>query len=181
VDIIVVYNTGELSETKVLTIDEKRIKDDELLDGYYAITTSETNLEDPEIIDAYSQLWKIEQNFRIFKTDLKTRPVFIWTKEHIEAHFLICYVALVIAKLLQRQLNLEYSIPVIASELKQMNAKHIKDGIYISDYPEIITKLEKRFNVSFNKKYTDLTSINKYRSDIFKGLTCQTSQTTQQN
>ena len=63
--------------------------------------TSELNMPNEEILDAYRSLWKIEESFKITKTELKTRPVHVSTKEHIEAHFLICFVALLLIRLLR--------------------------------------------------------------------------------
>ena len=63
------------------------------------------DLSDKEIRDIYSGLWKIEETFKITKSDLKTRPVYVWTKEHIEAHFLTCFISLVILRLLQQKTN----------------------------------------------------------------------------
>ena len=63
------------------------------------IVTSELDKTDEEIIDIYRQLWRIEETFKITKSELEARPVYVSRKEHIEAHFLICFIALVLVRL----------------------------------------------------------------------------------
>lgn len=93
--------TGEIVDGNTLELDSCAIEEEARYDGYYVIVTSETNWDDERIIDTYRELWRIEESFKISKSELKTRPVFVWTPKHIEAHFLICYIALVILRLLQ--------------------------------------------------------------------------------
>ena len=93
---------------KNLSLNEDKIKEEEKFDGYYSIVTSEKNLSDKEIRDIYKGLWKIEQSFKITKSEFKARPVYVWTKEHIEAHFLACFISLVIMRLLELKLNNKY-------------------------------------------------------------------------
>lgn len=164
--------TGEIDAdvSQVLRLNEKQIQNDEKLDGFYALVTSETNLDDDTIMAQYSQLWHIEESFRISKTDLKTRPVFVWTKKHIEAHFLTCFIALVIARLLQHQMGSEYSVATLATALKKMTCRHLKDGCYILQRPELATEIEEAFNVSLDRKYALINELNAHRGDISKNL-----------
>jgi hypothetical protein len=95
--------TGEVLENTVtlLSIDTDRIK--EYLDtlGYYTLMTSEIDKSDREIINKYHGLSRIEDSFRITKSDLEGRPVYVRTPEHINAHFLICFIALTMIRLIQ--------------------------------------------------------------------------------
>jgi transposase len=95
--------TGEVLENAVtcLSIDTDKIK--AYLDtlGYYTLMTSETDKSDREIIDKYHGLSRIEDSFRITKSDLEGRPVYVRTPEHINAHFLICFIALTMIRLIQ--------------------------------------------------------------------------------
>lgn len=94
--------TGEiLSIGKILGLDEKKLKEDGALDGYYVIVTSEMEETDDRIIEMYRGLWRIEESFRVTKSDLEARPVFVSTHDHIQAHFLTCFVSLVIARIRQ--------------------------------------------------------------------------------
>ena len=96
--------TGELYEAAdVHLLDEERIKEEEKYDGYYVIVTSELDMPNTEILDAYRNLWKIEETFKITKSELKTRPVYLSKKEHIEAHFLTCFISLLLVRLLQNR------------------------------------------------------------------------------
>ena len=116
-------DTGEIVDGNMLEIDIEAIKEAEKYDGYYLIVTSETKWSDAKIIDTYRQLWKIEESFKITKSELKTRPVYVWKPKHIEAHFLICYIALTILRLLQYQTGLSCS--QIRKEIKEMNCVNV--------------------------------------------------------
>ena len=97
--------TGEVLENAVtlLSIDTNKIK--EYLDtlGYYTLMTSEIDKSDREIIDKYHGLSRIEDSFRITKSDLEGRPVYVRTPEHINAHFLVCFIALTMIRLIQHR------------------------------------------------------------------------------
>jgi hypothetical protein len=93
----------------LLGIDQETVDYDAQFDGLSVMTTSETAMSDEAIIAAYGELGKIEDCFRVSKSELRTRPVFVWTKEHIEAHFLTCFIALTILRYLQYRLGYRYS------------------------------------------------------------------------
>lgn len=92
--------TGEVGTT-AWALDEARIEEDARCDGYYCIVTSEQDMADGEVIDAYRGLWRIEESFRVVKGDLGARPVFCSTEAHIRAHFLVCFIALLVMRLMQ--------------------------------------------------------------------------------
>jgi transposase len=87
----------------LLDIDQDLVNFDAQFDGLNVLVTSEIQMSDDEVIANYGELWRIEDCFRVTKTDLKSRPVFVWTNEHIEAHFLTCFIALVLLRLLTVQ------------------------------------------------------------------------------
>lgn len=97
----------------ILLFDDDKLTEEEKYDGYYAIVTSELDTPDEKIIEIYRGLWRIEESFKITKSDLETRPVYVSRQDHIEAHFLICFVALVLARLLEKSLNGKYSVPAL--------------------------------------------------------------------
>jgi transposase len=98
----VVKDTGEIVDTKtVLLIDRNKVQEYLDLLGYYTLMTSETDKTDSEIINKYHGLSRIEDSFRVTKSDLEGRPVFVRTPEHINAHFLICFIALTMVRLIQ--------------------------------------------------------------------------------
>lgn len=90
-----------------LEVDQPKIEDDERFDGYYGIVCSDRTLEASEIIDIYQGLWKIEESFRVLKSNLEARPLFVWTPESIQGHFVICYLALTLQRVLEYQLKLQ--------------------------------------------------------------------------
>lgn len=94
--------TGEVLKTKeVIVLLEDKIQKYKETMGFYSIVTSETELSDQEIINRYHGLSRIEDSFRIIKSDLEGRPIYLKNKDHINAHFLICFIALTIIRLLQ--------------------------------------------------------------------------------
>jgi transposase len=98
----IVKGTGEVVKTVTrLSIDEKKVREYLNLLGYYTLMTSETQKTEQEIINKYHGLSRIEDSFRITKSDLEGRPVYVRTAEHINAHFLICFIALTMIRLIQ--------------------------------------------------------------------------------
>ena len=157
------YNkeTGEII-AKDLSLNIDRIKEEEKFDGYYSIVTSEINMSDIEIRNAYKGLWKIEESFKITKSNLEARPVYVWTKEHIQAHFLTCFVSLVILRLLEQKMDRKYSTEKVIESIKNYNCSNLKHDIYLFNYRDkIIGDLEKIFNLNLNEKYRKLNNIKK--------------------
>ena len=112
--------TGLVSDGTSLSLNEEKIKELEKYDGYYSIVTSELEMSDKDLRDKYRGLWKIEETFKITKSILKSRPVYVWTKEHIEAHFLTCFVSLLILRLLEIKTNKNYSIENIIKSINEL-------------------------------------------------------------
>ena len=100
-----ISESGEVSNKSVRSIDLDKVKEEEKFDGFFCIITSEMDYDYKKILDVYRMLWRIEESFRITKTDLCTRPIFVKTKKHIEGHMLICFTALLITRLLQYKLG----------------------------------------------------------------------------
>lgn len=155
-------STGEIADTSNLLIDEEKIKEEEKFDGYYSIVTSEENLSDIEIRNIYRGLAKIENTFKITKSNLESRPVYVWTPEHIEAHFLTCFVSLVMIRLLEEDLDKSYSLDKIISSIKNYTSTHIEHDIYKqNNFNDIIEKLSNVYNLNLEKKYRTLSEIKK--------------------
>lgn len=155
-------STGEIADTSNLLIDEEKIKEEEKFDGYYSIVTSEENLSDIEIRNIYRGLAKIENTFKVTKSNLESRPVYVWTPEHIEAHFLSCFVSLVIIRLLENKMKNKYSTKQIIEALKNFTSSHIEHDIYKqNNYNEIIKQFSDIYNLNLDKKYRTLSEIKK--------------------
>ena len=154
--------TGEIPKGLELSLKLDKIKEEEKFDGYYSIVTSEKKLSDKEIRDIYKGLWKIEESFKITKSNLKTRPIYVWTKEHIEAHFLTCFISLVIIRLLEYKTNRKYSTRKMIDSLKKFNSTNIEHDIYLQNFSnDIIKDFEKIFDVNLSRKYLTLSKIKK--------------------
>lgn len=155
--------TGEiLTASSILDIDEEKIREEEALDGYYMLLTSEMETPDDEIIDIYRGLWRIEESFKVTKSELEARPVYVWTKEHIEAHFLICFVALTIARILENRLGRRYSIRKILESLSKAGCSRIQQNYYLFDYyDEVLKDIGQIMEIDFGKRIRTLGEIKK--------------------
>lgn len=104
---VVNKKTGELLRSSDLTalLDEDKLKMDMALMGSYTLATSEIHMDDQQMIDTYGNLVEIEEQFRVMKSTLDVRPIYVRTKEHIIAHLTVCTVALILLRLIQRQIN----------------------------------------------------------------------------
>ena len=134
--------TGEvLTDSKVKPeIDQGAIDAAARLDGYYLIVTSETDWDDGRILDAYRELWRIEESFRVTKTGgLSSRPVFVWTPGHIRAHFLTCYLALLIVRLSQRALPSHPGAGALLDEMRALDCSYADDGWWLFDHRSDLT------------------------------------------
>ncbi len=127
--------SGEIIETAgLLKLDHEKIRQEELFDGYYLIVTSEYQETDDRIIDMYRGLWKIEESFRVIKSDLEARPVYLSTQEHIDAHFLTCFVSLVIVRILEFLTKNKFSAGRILASLSKTECTFLKQNYYLFDY-----------------------------------------------
>jgi len=162
--------TGEIITTKgVLSFDEKKLKEEEKYDGYYVIITSELNKSDDEIINIYRGLWKIEESFKITKSDFEARPVYLSREDRIQAHFLICFVALVIARILQYRVKKKYNASRILESLSKVCCSHIKENYYLFDYRDEVTDaVGKALDIDFTKKFMRLGDIKKILGSVKK-------------
>ena len=77
---------GSVATNRELSIDEAAVAEAERYDGHYLICTSETGWDDARVLDAYRELWRIEESFRVTKSELEARPVFVWTTQIGRAH-----------------------------------------------------------------------------------------------
>jgi len=146
--------TGEIIEDRILELNMEKIEEDAKYDGYYSIVTSELKISDLEMQEVYRGLARIEDTFKISKSDFESRPVFVRTNEHIDAHFATCFTALVLIRLLQIKLENKYSARKILDSLRKYNCVNIGANIWqFVYYDEIIQVCEKEFNLELNNKY----------------------------
>ena len=128
-----VTNDGELAEKSIYTIDQSIIDEEAKYDGLYAVCT---NLKDSveDIIKVNKRRWEIEESFRIMKSDFKSRPVYHSKDEMIKAHFLTCFLALVVYRYVEKKLNEKYTAPEIIETLRKMDMRLENDESYIPNY-----------------------------------------------
>lgn len=130
---MVLKETGDILEqeqiAKISVVDLKKAEKDAQYDGYFAIITSEMDYDAAKIRKVYHGLWRIEESFRILKSNLDARPIYVNTRSHIRAHFLICFTALVIIRMIQHHMG-ENRLPAerIAECLREANCLTERGG-----------------------------------------------------
>ena len=124
---------GVIANRKMYEIDEAAIAEEAQYDGFYAVCT---NLDDSpaEIARINHARWEIEESFRIMKSEFEARPVYLRRDDRIEAHFLTCFIALLIYRILEKQLGEKYTCEDIIRTLRKMNMRQVDKHGYIPDY-----------------------------------------------
>ena len=148
---------GEVAKKQVYDLDEEQIQKEEMYDGFYAVIT---NLEGDvsEIIKINKQRWEIEENFRIMKTEFEARPVYVRREDRIKAHFMTCYISLLLYRLLEKKLGNIYTTEQILETLRSMQVTLLsKASGYIPSYTrtELTDALHKIFG--FRTDYEFIT------------------------
>lgn len=113
-----------------LEVDQKKIDDDGKFDGYYGIVSSDKNLSAEEVLVIYKGLWKIEESFRVLKSNLSARLMFVWSEASIEGHIMLCFLSLTIQRTLEHLLKtkgLELSTEAIQSSLKSAKVSLVEN------------------------------------------------------
>lgn len=143
---------GEIAENKVYGLNEEIIKEESRYDGFYAVCT---NLDDEpwEIAKINHDRWEIEESFRIMKSEFSARPVYLHRDDRIEAHFLTCFIALLIYRILEKQLDEKYTCSDIIETLKHMNLTSVPGESYIPSYTRTELTDALHDNAGFNTDY----------------------------
>ena len=128
-----VTESGEVADKEFYAFDENKVKEEAMYDGFYAVVTD--LLDDPaQIIEVNKRRWQIEECFRIMKTEFKSRPVYLSLHDRIKAHFLTCFISLVVYRLLEIKLGNNYTCDKTISTLRGMNVTEIEGYGYIPSY-----------------------------------------------
>ncbi len=153
--------TGEVLEGKKRPyFDSDKLEQEEMYDGYYAIVTSELHMSDKEIIDTYRGLWEIEETFKITKSSLEARPVYVSREDHIDAHFLTCFIALVIIRLIQKKMGQRYSTEKIIECLNKIACSNEQDNLYLLDYrSELCDAIGDSLGIDFTRRRLRLADL----------------------
>lgn len=159
---------GEIADTLVKSVDYEKAMEDAKYDGFFAIITSELDYDYSKILSTYSGLWRIEESFRITKSQLEARPIFVRTTKHIEGHFLICFISLLLIRLLQKKMNYSLSVERIVEALNTSSC--IKDSmnkIKVLRNDEVLIYNDS-LKLTFDNQVTNdlLAIINSFEADI---------------
>lgn len=155
--------TGELKPfSPLVTIDHEQVDFDAQFDGVNVLVTSEVGMTDEEMLEAYKELAKIEDCFRITKTELESRPVYVWTENHIQAHFLTCFIALIHLRLLQHQINWKMSPRRIANALNSAKATRLQDNYYRLQESPDMQLLNRLLGMEWNKGFVKFEELKNY-------------------
>lgn len=147
--------TGEIIELALSDyLDTERIEEEKKYDGYYLLVTSELEMPDMEIIENYRGLWQIENAFKVTKSVLETRPVYVSRQTRIESHFLICFTALTLLRLLEIELEQQFSPERLIESLNQLSVTYLTQNYYMLDYRDEVTEaLSERLGIDFTQRF----------------------------
>lgn len=155
----ILSSSGEIADEKDNSIDYDLAASEEKYDGFFAIVTSELDYDEKKIRETYHGLWRIEESFRITKSDLLTRPFFVRTKKHIKGHILICFVALTILRILQNKMGYSLSVERIVRVLNMCSCSEISKGlihvIKKDTFEKYATKIDSKGNEYFTLNLLD--------------------------
>ena len=153
-------STGEVDEKVIYSIDEELIIKEEMYDGFYGVCT---NLDDDasEIAKINKRRWEIEECFKIMKNEFKARPVHLQNDERIIAHFVTCFIALMIYRLIERKLDSEFTLSEITKTLRDMNFYKLVGEGYIPTYKrtDLTDALHDSFGFRTDTEIVDMTTM----------------------
>ena len=154
--------TGEIPNGSELSLNIEKINEYAKFDGYYSIVTSEEHLSDLELRNIYRGLSKIEETFKITKSEIDARPVNVRLADHIDAHFLICFISLVIIRILQNEINNRYTIKKLLEKIRNFKCTHETSNLYkFIGYKPEIQYLNRKLDLNMDKKYDTRENIKK--------------------
>ncbi|HFI0270474.1 TPA: IS1634 family transposase [Streptococcus suis] len=155
--------TGEVKPfSPLIRIDQEQVEFDAQFDGVYVLVTSEIEMSDEAMLASYKELSKIEDCFRVTKMELESRPVYVWTEEHIQAHFLTCFIALVHLRLLQHQIDWKMSPERITSALNSAKATRLRDDYYRLQENSDMQELNKLLGFDWTNGIVKFETLKKY-------------------
>lgn len=161
--------TGEIVNGTMLELDQEKI-DEEKYDGYYSIVTSEKHLSDSRIRAIYKGLWEIEESFKIIKSEFRARPVFVKTEDHVNAHFLICYVTLVIMRVMEHLLEERFTTKQIRNALCSYTCSYLDQNYYMFDFrDDVLDAFGELYGWDLTRKYMSKAEIKKILKHRPKG------------
>lgn len=146
---------GEVAKKAEITIDEEKIAKEARFDGFYC-TSTDLDVDIDKILTAARMRWQIEDAFRVSKTCLESRPVYVWTPDHIKAHFLVCFIALLLIKTLEKIMGDQFTIEELIEALKNLRVtKTVRSQGYLPTFvrTDLTDKLMEKFDLPMQKEY----------------------------
>lgn len=146
---------GEVAKKVEVTLDQEKIAKEARFDGFYC-TSTDLDVDIDKVLAVNKMRWQIEDAFRITKTYLQSRPVYVWTPEHIKAHFLICFIALLLIKTLEKMMNSQFTIGELIDALKNLQVtKTVRNQGYLPTFirTDLTDKLMEKFDFPMQKEY----------------------------
>jgi hypothetical protein len=150
-----------------IEINQEAIDFDAQFDGINVLVTSETSMSDEEILGSYKELAKIEDSFKVTKTEFDSRPVYVYKPEHIQAHFLSCFLALVLMRMLQYKIDYKMSPQKIIKALQTARANPITNGFYRVQANDDMKFLNELVNLRWEKAIVTYEQLNAYSLGVF--------------
>lgn len=155
--------TGEIKRlTPHISIDKEQIAFDEQFDGFSVLITSETEMSDDDMLSSYRSLSRIEDCFKVMKTNFDARPIYVWTEAHIKAHFLVCFISLTIMRLLEYKLNGEISPERMQKALISAQCRSLEKGYWEVFGNEDFLKINDLLGKKWTKQYVTLEKLKSY-------------------
>lgn len=156
-------DNGEIAENSSLSLNEELIKLEEQYDGYYALTTNIVG-DIEQILKITKERWEIEESFRIMKSDFLARPVNLSREDRIKSHFLTCFIALLVYRILEKKLDYKYTTSQLLKELRNTELLEIKGKGFIplNERTQISDDLNKIFNTNIASEIISYKKIKKF-------------------
>ena len=152
---------GEICSEEIVSLNTDAIREEERYDGFYAVCTNLDDAGVEEIIRINKKRWEIEECFRIMKTNFRARPVYLQTESHIRAHFLTCFISLMIYRLLEKELHETYTCDEIIDTLKNMEVSRPGEKLgYIPVYTRTDLTDALHETAGFRTDYEIITDVN---------------------
>ncbi|MGN1155260.1 MAG: IS1634 family transposase [Agathobacter sp.] len=161
---------GEVADKKILSLNSDKIEAEARFDGFYGVcTTLEKDIK--EIIHINKMRWQIEAAFRTMKSEFKARPVYLRNDDRINAHFLTCFLSLLILKIIEKKIGNEYSEEQILYTLRDMNVYRLRDLGYLSSYTrtEVTDALHDAFGFRTDTEFISDKTMKKIFRTVEKG------------
>lgn len=157
-----ITSEGEAATQSVMSINVDQIAKEAQYDGFYAVvTTLEDSIE--SIVKVNQRRWEIEETFKIMKSEFKTRPIYLSKDQRIEAHFLLCFMAMVIYRILEKKTDEKYTVKELIDTLRSMNVLRIHGEGYIPGFKrtEITDELQELFGLQLDTEIISTKKMNK--------------------